>query len=179
MPPKRKRGATSVDASKSSATKKSKASDEPPKLKKNFPVLYVECCRSCSVFKRRAEALHREIVNLLTPLKSNIELQLCVNSDGPPRRGAFEVAISMEPSDDVDQRNLIWTGIKRTPRAQKFPAAEDMAEVIKKHLKLVSSDVSPLKQEESEQDEPDAKISTSDEEKPQKSSYSKGGRSKK
>lgn len=71
-------------------------------------------------------------------LQPEIVLQLSINSDGPPRRGSFEVAITTKPSDDVEERNLIWTGLKRTPRAQKFPDAAEMTEIIKKFLKLTS-----------------------------------------
>lgn len=73
-------------------------------------------------------------------LQPEIVLQLSINSDGPPRRGAFEVAITTKPSDDVEERNLIWTGLKRTPRAQKFPDAAEMTEIIKKFLKLTSAE---------------------------------------
>ncbi|KNC22590.1 hypothetical protein FF38_00164 [Lucilia cuprina] len=98
---------------------------------------------------RRAEALHREITTLLLPLKSDLELQLAINADGPPRRGSFEVSIANVPSEDVEERSLIWTGLKNTPRAAKFPSAENIAKELKVFLKLVEEDQLKKKEDKS------------------------------
>lgn len=85
---------------------------------------------------------------MLIPFKSDINLQLSINADGPPKRGAFEVAIALQPSDDIEQRNLIWTGLKRTPRAQKFPNAEEITKVISEYLKLTLAEGHHVEQDE-------------------------------
>ncbi|KAI8124252.1 Selenoprotein BthD [Lucilia cuprina] len=132
MPPKRKGGAV-----KASAAKKTKTTEESTKLKQDQPVLYIEC------------SLHREITTLLLPLKSDLELQLAINADGPPRRGSFEVSIANVPSEDVEERSLIWTGLKNTPRAAKFPSAENIAKELKVFLKLVEEDQLKKKEDKS------------------------------
>lgn len=77
---------------------------------------------------------------MLIPLKSDLELQLVINADSPPRRGSFEVSVANAPSSDVKERTLIWTGLKNTPRAAKFPIPENIAKDLKLHLKLVDAD---------------------------------------
>ncbi|TMW44449.1 hypothetical protein DOY81_010470, partial [Sarcophaga bullata] len=92
-------------AAKSPTAKKPKmASDEPTNLKTDQPV-----------FEDQA----------------NLELQLVINGDGPPRRGSFEVAIAKTPTSE---RSLLWTGLKNTPRASKFPVVERIADDIKQYL---------------------------------------------
>lgn len=69
-------------------------------------------------------------------MKSDFKLQLVINSDGPPRRGSFEVSVASIPTNDVGNRTLIWTGLKNTPRAAKFPTAEKIFEDLKRTLQL-------------------------------------------
>lgn len=88
------------------------------------------------MFKRRAEALHRELTELL----SDVKLQLVINGDGPPRRGSFEVALAKAPTYKDDERSLLWTGLKNTPRAAKFPDARKLTDNIRLYLDLKSAE---------------------------------------
>uniref|UniRef100_A0A1A9WZB8 Selenoprotein BthD n=1 Tax=Glossina brevipalpis TaxID=37001 RepID=A0A1A9WZB8_9MUSC len=60
-----------------------------------------------------------------------IELQLCLNAEGTPRRGSFEVAIARGPASPPNRIQL-WSGVTKTPRAGKFPPSEQLLEDIKK-----------------------------------------------
>ena len=88
------------------------------------------------MFKRRAEELHRNLNLLLNDVQANLELQLVINGDGPPRRGSFEVSIAKTPTSE---RSLLWTGLKNTPRAAKFPVGERIADDIKQYLCITSA----------------------------------------
>ena len=108
-----------------------------------------------------------------------------LNADGPPRRGSFEVSLAASPSVDANERTLIWTGLKNTPRATKFPQAEKIAEDIKLRLSLVEPSI--LKQEEnneksstsSQQEEEEVIIAEDKSTKGLSSTKSKRSRSKK
>lgn len=120
------------------------------------------------MFRRRAEALHREVSSLLSPLKSDLELQLAINADGPPRRGSFEVSIALAPSDNVEDRSLIWTGLKNTPRAAKFPTPENIANDLKGYLKLVTKEEEKSEEEEIKAEESPESLDDKDEVKEEK-----------
>ena len=89
------------------------------------------------MFKRRAEELHRNLNVLLSDVHANLELQLVINGDGPPRRGSFEVSIAKTPTSE---RSLLWTGLKNSPRAAKFPVVERIADDIKQYLGITSAE---------------------------------------
>lgn len=91
------------------------------------------------MFKRRAEELHRNLNILLIDVQANLELQLVINGDGPPRRGSFEVSIAKSPTSE---RTLLWSGLKNTPRAAKFPIVERIADDIKQYLGITSAESS-------------------------------------
>lgn len=134
MPPKRKRKATDSQASNPSKAKKSKASAasyETGKLNDSHPVVFIEHCKSWSVFKRRANEVFAKLVEEL-PQEN---LQLVLNEGGACRRGAFEIAIAKTPTTDEKHRSLIWTGLKKgPPRAHKFPEVQDILDELKKAL---------------------------------------------
>ncbi|KAI9589370.1 hypothetical protein GQX74_007539 [Glossina fuscipes] len=74
----------------------------------------------------------------------DIELQLSLNAEGTPRRGSFEVAIAQEPAA---MRVQLWSGVKKTPRASKFPPPEQLLEDITKIIiatKKETENKSPL-----------------------------------
>lgn len=81
------------------------------------------------MFKRRAQALHAEVVDYIqTNFNKDFQLQLDLNPNGAPPRGSFEVFIAPKPTDEKSERTELWSGVKRTPRAQKFPTVEVVAE---------------------------------------------------
>lgn len=75
--------------------------------------------------------LHRELQNELIKIKPDIELQLSLNAEGTPRRGSFEIAIAQEPAPPA-KRIELWSGVKKTPRAGKFPPLEQVLKDITK-----------------------------------------------
>lgn len=105
-------------------------SEDQIALDQNSPVLYIEHCRSWRVFRRRAEELHAALQTRLQNAGQQFQLQLQLNAQGAPRRGAFELSFAPNPSTDTTEQHLIWSGWKRTPRAQKFPDPDEMCEQI-------------------------------------------------
>uniref|UniRef100_A0A1A9VBP8 Selenoprotein BthD n=1 Tax=Glossina austeni TaxID=7395 RepID=A0A1A9VBP8_GLOAU len=97
-----KRKKAGAEDGTSSASKTAKGSSST--LKPNQPVLYIE---------------------------HYIQLQLSLNTEGTPRRGSFEVAIAQEPAPPA-KRIQLWSGVKKTPRAGKFPPPEQLLEDITK-----------------------------------------------
>ncbi|KAL7745170.1 hypothetical protein ACLKA6_008223 [Drosophila palustris] len=53
-----------------------------------------------------------------------------LNVQGAPRRGAFELSFAPHPTTVTSEQRPIWSGLKRTPRAQKFPNVDEMSELI-------------------------------------------------
>lgn len=75
------------------------------------------------MFKRNAvaigDALREEFV----------DVEVSLNPDGKPKRGSFEVVLIK--NEDV----LLWSGVdKGPPRKLKFPGADKIVELTKKHL---------------------------------------------
>uniref|UniRef100_A0A1A9Z629 Selenoprotein H n=1 Tax=Glossina pallidipes TaxID=7398 RepID=A0A1A9Z629_GLOPL len=69
----------------------------------------------------------------------DIELQLSLNAEGTPRRGSFEVAIAQEPAPPA-KRIELWSGVKKTPRAGKFPPPEQLLEDIIKIINAIKKE---------------------------------------
>ncbi|XP_062139099.1 selenoprotein BthD-like, partial [Drosophila sulfurigaster albostrigata] len=78
------------------------------------------------VFRRRAEELHEALQTRLQDAGQQFQLQLQLNALGPPRRGAFELSFAIQPTTVVSEQRPLWSGLKRTPRAQKFPDPDAM-----------------------------------------------------
>lgn len=120
-------------------------SEDQIALDPNSPVLSIEHCRSCRVFRRRAEELHATLQTRLQNAGQQFQqLQLQLNAQGAPRRGAFELSFAPNPTTDTTGQHLIWSGWKRTPRAQKFPDADEMCEQI---IKLYNEHSKPSEPE--------------------------------
>lgn len=105
-------------------------SDESTDLDPDNPVLYIEHCRSWRVFRRRAEELHAALQTSIQNSGEQFKLQLQLNAQGAPRRGAFELSFALQPTTVASELRPIWSGLKRTPRAQKFPNVDEMCEQI-------------------------------------------------
>lgn len=54
-----------------------------------------------------------------------------MNVDRPPRRGSFEIYIATNPTEE---RQEIWSGLNRKPRAQKFPPINELIEAASRIL---------------------------------------------
>ncbi|KAH8276605.1 hypothetical protein KR044_008626, partial [Drosophila immigrans] len=67
-------------------------------------------------------------------------LQLQLNAlERPPRRGAFELSFALRPTTVVGEQRPLWSGLKRTPRAQKFPDVAAMCQqIIEAHKELTN-----------------------------------------
>lgn len=109
---------------------------------------------------------------------------MALNADGPPRRGSFEIAIAATPSSDIKKRSQIWTGLKNTPRATKFPQVEKIVKDIKIFLNLNENDnlkvEEPVKDEKSHSTSAGEEVTKEEEtSKPSTSKKAKRGPSKK
>ncbi|EDW05228.1 GH12971 [Drosophila grimshawi] len=90
------------------------ANDEESKaLDPTNPVLYIEHCQQ-------------------------FQLQLQLNAHGAPRRGAFELSFAPNPTAVASEQRPLWSGLKRTPRAQKFPDVDDIYQQIVEILNELS-----------------------------------------
>ncbi|XP_023163178.1 selenoprotein BthD [Drosophila hydei] len=98
----------------------------PPPLNPDQPVLYIECCRAHTDYRRRASELHASLAEALRALQPDLELQLRVNENNAPRLGSFEVAIAATPTEDVESRQVLWTGLQRVPVSAKVPHVDDI-----------------------------------------------------
>lgn len=126
------------------------------------------------MFKRRAEQVHRELCQLL--IDHNLNIQLCLNPDGTPKRGAFEIYITKKPVANVKDRKLLWSGLKRTPRAAKFPNVQELAEELKQFFDLpAEKNGEPEKSEK----QPSSKAEKNCSPKPATTPTTKTGKSKK
>lgn len=113
--------------------------EEVPKLDPDQPVLYIEHCTEClEVFRRRAFLLYQVLHKNISSINSQINLQLCLNSEGNGRRGSFEVSFAKRPSPP-EERIRIWSGITQMPRIQKFPKSEIILKCLKTYMDLNSS----------------------------------------
>lgn len=56
-----------------------------------------------------------------------------MNVERPPRRGSFEISIATSPTEE---RQEIWSGLNRKPRAQKFPPINELTEAASRVLGL-------------------------------------------
>lgn len=74
------------------------------------------------MFKRNANLL----IDALQPHFPDIEY---VKNENKPRRQSFEIVLQTE-----DETIEIWTGIKKTPRREKFPDHSMIIEQLKKYL---------------------------------------------
>ncbi|KAH8409458.1 hypothetical protein KR222_005905 [Zaprionus bogoriensis] len=101
--------------------------DIPPPLDPQQPVLYIECCPLTVIYRKRAQDLHRSLADALRALQPQLQLQLRVNDEAnTPRNGAFEVAIAERPTEDVQARHMLWTGLRRVPISAKVPNVDDI-----------------------------------------------------
>ncbi|EDV91625.1 GH19705 [Drosophila grimshawi] len=66
------------------------------------------------------------------------QLQLQLNAQGAPRRGAFELSFGPNPTAVASEQRPLWSGLKRTPRAQKFPDVDDIYQQIVEILNELS-----------------------------------------
>ncbi|EDW12916.1 selenoprotein BthD [Drosophila mojavensis] len=98
----------------------------PPPLNPHHPVLYIECCRAHTDYRRRASELHASLEEALRALQPDLQLQLRINENNMPRLGAFEVAIAPTPTDDHRMRKVLWTGLQRVPVSAKVPHVDDI-----------------------------------------------------
>lgn len=58
------------------------------------------------------------------------DLELLINEEGNPRRGAFELTLLLG-----EERIPLWSGIKKgPPRKDKFPDATTVLDMVNKHL---------------------------------------------
>uniref|UniRef100_A0A182YMS4 Uncharacterized protein n=1 Tax=Anopheles stephensi TaxID=30069 RepID=A0A182YMS4_ANOST len=121
MAPRRKRAA----AAKSTETTAKKAKPEEATSK---PVETEEKGSKDGAYRKAAE-VHSE----LCELAPEHNLQLVLNENGKPRRGAFEISIAKS----VDgEKVLVWSGMsKGPPRKDKFPEAKSILDVVLKALK--------------------------------------------
>ncbi|XP_068158962.1 selenoprotein BthD [Drosophila tropicalis] len=142
MPPKRAK-----KPAPRSGSKPSNANSIPPAstnegLDPGKPVLYIEHCRSCHVFGRRATELHATLQE-----RGLKQLQLQLNAlDRPPRRGAFELHLALRPTAEATEQQALWSGLKRTPRAQKWP---DMDVLYEQIVQALNKDQNQDQKEES------------------------------
>ncbi|EDW65262.2 uncharacterized protein Dvir_GJ19168 [Drosophila virilis] len=81
-------------------------------------------------FRRRAEELHSALLSKIQAAGQPFQLQLQLNAQGAPRRGAFELSFAPHPTTNANEQRPIWSGLKRTPRAQKFPNVDEMYQQI-------------------------------------------------
>ncbi|XP_064546789.1 selenoprotein BthD [Drosophila montana] len=98
----------------------------PPPLNPHQPVLYIECCRAHADYRRRATELHASLAEALRALQPDMQLQLRLNENNMPRIGSFEVAIAPTPTEDVLERQVLWTGLERVPVSAKVPHVDDI-----------------------------------------------------
>lgn len=98
----------------------------PPPLNPLQPVLYIECCRAHTDYRRRATELHASLADALRTLQPDMQLQLRLNENDMPRLGSFEVAIAATPTEDVQERQVLWTGLERVPVSAKVPHVDDI-----------------------------------------------------
>uniref|UniRef100_A0ABM5H4L9 Selenoprotein BthD n=1 Tax=Drosophila rhopaloa TaxID=1041015 RepID=A0ABM5H4L9_DRORH len=104
--------------------------DVADELDPSQPVLNVEHCRSCRVFRRRAEELHAALRE-----RGLRQMQLRLNAAGAPRRGAFELSLNV--GEGTQEQVPLWSGLKRgPPRALKFPTVEEVYDRIQEILGL-------------------------------------------
>jgi len=74
------------------------------------------------VFGRNADTL----IDALQQYFPDIEFVKNVNK---PRRNSFEITLELD-----DKSILLWSGIKLTPRREKFPSSEVIIAELNKHL---------------------------------------------
>ncbi|EDW82545.1 uncharacterized protein Dwil_GK25075 [Drosophila willistoni] len=119
MPPKRAKKPTPQNGSTPTAS--ANEGLDPGK-----PVLYIEHCRSCHTFGKRATEIHATLQE-----RGLKQLQLQLNAlDRPPRRGAFELSLALRPTAEATEQQALWSGLKRTPRAHKWPNMDVLYEQI-------------------------------------------------
>uniref|UniRef100_A0A182W905 Selenoprotein H n=1 Tax=Anopheles minimus TaxID=112268 RepID=A0A182W905_9DIPT len=120
MAPRRKRAAPA----KSSETTAKKAKPEENALKKPNE----EGSKDGGAYRKAAE-VHSE----LCELAPDSNLQLVLNEDGKPRRGAFEISIAKSMDGE---KVLVWSGVsKGPPRKEKFPDTKSILDDVLKALK--------------------------------------------
>ncbi|SPP86511.1 blast:Selenoprotein BthD [Drosophila guanche] len=76
------------------------------------------------------------------------QLQLQLNVEGTSRRGAFELHLAKQPTTEASEQQSLWSGLKRTPRAQKFPPVDDVFRWIVEILGPVADEPKPRQTEE-------------------------------
>uniref|UniRef100_A0A182PTD9 Selenoprotein H n=1 Tax=Anopheles epiroticus TaxID=199890 RepID=A0A182PTD9_9DIPT len=120
MAPRRKRAATA----KSSETTAKKAKPE-----ESAPTPTAEADGGQEGAYRKAAEVHSELCGLAPEHK----LQLVLNENGKPRRGAFEISIAKAKDGE---KVLVWSGLpKGPPRKDKFPEAKAILDDVLKALK--------------------------------------------
>jgi len=80
--------------------------------------------------------LYANLLQRLRATHHDLNLQLQLNPDGLPKRGAFEVSIAKKPTANVSERIVLWSGLHRSPRAKKFPPMDELVKDVLRALDL-------------------------------------------